>query len=256
LGITKFNFIDKKIIVTGGTRGIGEGIVKAFSQAGAKVFFLGLDTSRGEILESRLRSENLKVSFSQCDVTNEEQVKEVYKKIVDLTGRIDVLINNVGGWENQQSVLNTSLEEWEKIVSMNLRSVFLCSKQIIPVFQSQRSGRIVNISSIGSLTIEKSASSPPYIAAKAGVNALGRVLAAELAEYNVTVNTLAPSTTETERLIEVRSKEQREQMAERTLFSRLSKVEEVVNWVLFLSAPESSYLTGQTISVNGGRLMI
>ena len=135
---------------------------------------------------------------------------EVFKKIVNQAGCVDILINNAGGWENQQSVLNTSLEEWEKIISRNLRSVFLCSKQIIPIFQSQRSGRIVNISSIGSLTIEKSASSPPYIAAKAGVNALGRVLAAELAEYNVTVNTLAPSTTETERLVEVRSKEQRE----------------------------------------------
>ena len=256
LGITKFNFIGKKIVVTGGTRGIGEGIVTAFLQAGAEVFFLGLNTSRGEILESRLRCDNLKVSFFQCDVTNEDQVMEVFKKIVNQAGCVDILINNAGGWENQQSVLNTSLEEWEKIISRNLRSVFLCSKQIIPIFQSQRSGRIVNISSIGSLTIEKSASSPPYIAAKAGVNALGRVLAAELAEYNVTVNTLAPSTTETERLVEVRSKEQREHMAERTFFGRLSKVEEIANWVLFLSAPESSYLTGQTISVNGGRLMI
>lgn len=254
--MTKFDFSRKKIIVTGGTRGIGEGIVRAFLNAGAEVYFLGINASGGKSLETVLRSDHHKVSFLQCDVTNENQVGKVFKDILDETDCIDVLVNNAGGWENQQSVLNTSSEEWERIVSRNLKSVFLCSKQIIPAFQSQRSGRIVNISSIGSLTVVKSASSPPYIAAKAGVNALGRVLAAELAEYNVTVNTLAPSTTVTERLLKVRSDEQRKQMADRTLFGRLSQVDEIANWVLFLSAPESSYLTGQTISVNGGRLMI
>tara|TARA_Y100000590_G_scaffold448017_1_gene584074 strand:- start:821 stop:1585 length:765 start_codon:yes stop_codon:yes gene_type:complete len=254
--MTRFNFNGNKIIVTGGTRGIGEGIVRAFLKSGAEVFFLGLNAQKGGKLESELSSENFKVSFFRCDVTKEDEVKEIFDKIVFHAGNIDVLVNNAGGWENQQSVLKTSLDEWEKIISRNLRSVFLCSKQIIPVFQSQKSGRIVNISSIGSLTIVKSASSPPYIAAKAGVNALGRVLAAELADYNVAVNTLAPSTTETERLVRVRSEDQRKQMAERTLFRRLSTVEEIANWVLFLAAPESSYLTGQTISVNGGRLMI
>jgi 3-oxoacyl-[acyl-carrier protein] reductase len=143
----------------------------------------------------------------------------------------------------------------DKVLALNLTSVFLCARAAIPAFKRQQSGRIVNVGSMAGLsTLQQS--SPPYAAAKAGVHALTRVLAFELGKHGVTVNTLAPGTTASERVVARRTPEQRAAIGKTTLVGRIAEVSDMVGWVLFLAAPESSYLTGQTLAVNGGRLMV
>ena len=141
------------------------------------------------------------------------------------------------------------------MVDLNLKSIFLCAKAAIPAFKRQGSGRIVNIGSMAGVSVLQP-SSPPYAAAKAGVHSLTRVLAFELGKHGVTANAIAPGTTATERVIAVRSQEQLDMIGKGTLIGRIAEVSDIVGWVLFLASPEAGYLTGQTLSVNGGRLMV
>ena len=141
------------------------------------------------------------------------------------------------------------------MVSLNLKSIFLCAKAAIPAFKRQGSGRIVNIGSMAGVSVLQP-SSPPYAAAKAGVHSLTRVLAFELGKHGVTANAIAPGTTATERVIAVRSQEQLDMIGKGTLIGRIAEVSDIVGWVLFLASPEAGYLTSQTLSVNGGRLMV
>ena len=141
------------------------------------------------------------------------------------------------------------------MVDLNLKSIFLCAKAAIPAFKRQGSGRIVNIGSMAGVSVLQP-SSPPYAAAKAGVHSLTRVLAFELGKHGVTANAIAPGTTATERVIAVRGQEQLDMIGKGTLIGRIAEVSDIVGWVLFLASPEAGYLTGQTLSVNGGRLMV
>jgi 3-oxoacyl-[acyl-carrier protein] reductase len=190
-----------------------------------------------------------------CDVTDARRVRAAFERIVGESGRLDVLVNSAGGFWKQLPVEETPEDEWDKVIDLNLKSIFLCAKAVIPVFKQQQSGRIVNIGSMAGVSA-LTMSSPPYAAAKAGVHSLTRVLAFELGKHGVTVNAIAPGTTATERVVAVRSKEQRETIGKSTLVGRIAEVSDMVGWVLFLAAPESSYLTGQTLSINGGRLMV
>lgn len=256
MGKTRFDFNGQTVLVTGATRGIGRGIAEAFAEAGASVYLIGTNGERGAAAEQAIRERGGHVRFLPCDVTVSRQVSKTFERVLAESGRLDVLVNNAGGWKNQQSIAETPEEEWDATVALNLKSVFLCARAAIPIFKRQRSGRVINVTSIGSLTIAgKSYSSPPYVASKAAVNSLTRLMAAELGEYGVTANALAPSTTITERIMAVRSDAQRGNLGDRTALGRLAEVEDIAYWALFLAAPESAYLTGQTISVNGGRFM-
>ena len=243
MGKTVFDFRGQVVVITGGARGIGKGCADAFAEAGARVYVLDLAEPTG------------KATFIACDVTDWQRVKAVFERIAREAGRIDVLVNSAGGFWQQLSVEDTPEEEWDKVIDLNLKSIFLCAKAVIPVFTRQGSGRIVNIGSMAGVSA-MTMSSPPYAAAKAGVHSLTRVLAFELGKHGVTVNALAPGTTATERVVAVRSQEQRDAIGKTTLVGRIAEVSDMVGWVLFLAAPESGYLTGQTLSVNGGRLMV
>ncbi len=256
MGGTKFDFSGQTVVVTGGTRGIGKGIAQGFAGSGGRVYMLGRNQENGLAVESEFRKMGLMARFLPCDVTHSGEVFQTFENILEDSGRLDVLVNNAGGWKRRQSVEDTPEDEWDDVVNLNLKSVFLCAKAAIPAFKRQRSGHIINITSIGALTTAKTFSSPPYIASKAGVHGLTRVLAAELGEYGVTVNALAPATTIPDRLLSGRSTEELKQLGSKTVAGRLAEVADIVGWVQVLATPESSYLTGQSISVNGGRLMV
>jgi NAD(P)-dependent dehydrogenase (short-subunit alcohol dehydrogenase family) len=178
----------------------------------------------------------------------------VFQRIIAEAGRLDILVNSAGGFWKQLSVEDTPEEEWDKVVDLNLKSIFLTAQAAIPAFKRQGSGRIISIGSMAGVSALQP-SSPPYSAAKAGVHSLTRVLAFELGKHGVTANALAPGTTATERVVAVRSKEQRDMIGKGTLVGRIAEVTDMVGWILFLATPEAGYLTGQTISINGGRFM-
>jgi len=255
VGRTRFDFAGQVAAVTGGARGIGQGVADALGAAGARVYVLDIDTTRGQAVAAGIRTRGGAASFLACDVTDAGRVSAVFERLLSEAGRLDILVNCAGGFWRQRSVEDTPEDEWDAVVDLNLKSVFLCAKAAIPAFKRQGSGRIINIGSDTGVTVQLP-SSPPYASAKAGVHSLTRVLAFELARHGVTVNAIAPSTTATERVLAVRSQEQRAHVARLTLFGRLAEVADLVGWVLFLAAPEAGYFTGQTLSVNGGRLMV
>jgi len=255
MGKTLFDFSHQVAVITGAALGIGKRSAQCFAEAGAKVFLIDIDAKGGEAAAQEIRAKGGAASFIECDVTDAAEVKKAFEAAVNQAGRIDILVNSAGGFHAQLAIVDTPEEEWDAVIDRNLKSVFLTAKAVIPVFQKQQSGRIINLGSMAGLTT-LNLSSPPYSAAKAGVHCLTRVLAFELAKYGVTVNAIAPGTTATERVIAVRSEEQRKMIGESTLVGRIAEVEDMVGWVLFLAAPESGYLTGQTIAVNGGRLMV
>ncbi|MBT7856773.1 MAG: SDR family oxidoreductase, partial [Nitrospinaceae bacterium] len=219
-------------------------------------FLVDINEEGGAAAAEKIRTNGGKAEFVACNVTNSSSVEKTFSHVLTATGRIDILVNSAGGWTKQQSVAETPEEEWDHIINLNLKSVFLCSKAATPTFLTQKSGRIINMGSMGGLTASKSNSSPPYGVAKAGVHQLTRLLAADLGPSGVAVNALAPGTTATARVIAARSDEQRGQIGKSTIIGRIAEVDDIVGWILFLASPEAGYLMGQTITVNGGRLMV
>jgi 3-oxoacyl-[acyl-carrier protein] reductase len=255
MGKTIFDFTRQVSAITGGARGIGKGSAEAFAEAGARIYVLDLDKAGGEAVTRGIQDRGGQASFLACDVTDAAEAGATFDRLLSEAGRLDILVNSAGGFWKQLSVEETPEEEWDKVVDLNLKSIFLCAKAAIPAFKRQGSGRIISIGSQAGVTVFQP-SSPPYAAAKAGVHSLTRVLAFELGRYGVTANAIAPGTTATERVVAVRSQEQRDMIGKATLVGRIADVSDMVGWVLFLAAPEAGYLTGQTLSVNGGRLMV
>ena len=254
MGKTSFDFSGQAAVVTGGSRGIGKGSAERFAEAGAKAYLIDIDIELGEAAEAGIRDKGGDATFIGCDLTDSVAVKQMIERIVSEAGSIDIFVNCAGGFHQQLSTGDTPEDEWDAVVDRNLKSVFLTSKHLTPVFEKQNSGCVINLGSMSGITTLQP-SSPPYAAAKAGVHALTRVLAYELGQYNVRVNAIAPGTTATERVIAVRSEEQREMIGKGTLLGRIADVDDMVGWVLMLASPESAYLTGQTIAVNAGRYM-
>jgi NAD(P)-dependent dehydrogenase (short-subunit alcohol dehydrogenase family) len=252
---TTFDFAGQVVVVTGGARGIGRGAAEAFGAAHARVYVVDIDKPAGEAAVRAIRGRGGQATFVACDATSGVGVRTAFERIVAEAGRLDVLVNCAGGFVKQLSVEDTPEDEWDRIVDLNLKTAFLCAQAAIPAFRRQGSGRIVNIGSIAGVTAF-AGTSPPYAAAKAAVHALTRVLAMELGRYGVTANAIAPGTTASERVVAVRGPEQLAAIGRDTPLGRVAEVSDIVGSILFLASPEGGYLTGQTISVNGGRVMV
>jgi 3-oxoacyl-[acyl-carrier protein] reductase len=243
-------FAGRVVAITGSATGMGEGAVSAFANAGAHVYGLDVDAERGRAVAERTHS-----TFLECDVTSSSAVATVFRTVNDDHGRLDVLINNAGGFWEQHTTDSISEPEWDRVVDLNLKGVFLCAQHAIPLLRLSKAGRIINISSLAGQTA-MFRTSPPYAAAKAGVLALTRVLAHELAAEGITCNAISPSAVMTDRIKAVRGPEERVKTAESLPFGRYGEVDDIVSWMLFLASRDASYMTGETVAVNGGRFMI
>lgn len=244
-----WDFSGRVVAITGSAIGMGASAAEAFQKAGAIVYGLDIDDERGTSV-----AQNTNTTYMHCDITDSSAVADTFTRIGSEHGKLDVLINNAGGFWEQLSVEETGEREWDKVIDLNLKGVFLCSQKAIPLLKESSSGRIITLSSLaGQTTMYRS--SPPYAAAKAGVLALSRVLAFELAEAGITSNTIAPSAVLTDRVLAVRGPEERAQTQKTIPLGRYGEVEDIVRWMLFLASDESAYMTGQTVAVNGGRWM-
>jgi 3-oxoacyl-[acyl-carrier protein] reductase len=244
-----WDFADRVVVITGSAAGMGERAVTAFTEAGAQVFGLDVDADAG-----RRSAEGAGATFMECDVTDRSRVVEVFADIGSEAGRLDVLVNNAGGFWHQHTTESLPEEEWDRVIDLNLKGVFLCSQEAIPLLRRSQAGRIITVSSLAGQTAVYR-SSPPYAAAKAGVLALSRVLAYELAEAGITANAIAPSAVLTERIKEVRGPEERAATEATIPLGHYGEVDDIVHWMMFLASDEASYMTGQTVTVNGGRFM-
>ncbi len=238
----------KSAIITGSSRGIGRAIAIALAENGYSVV---VNYDRDEMAASHtvdaIKEIGADVLSIKADVSWKEDAENLINRVMDEWGRIDVLVNNAGILPNPRKIEEISDQEWERVMGINLKGAFYCSRAVVPYMKKQRSGNIVNISSVAGK--EGGTVGAHYAASKAGMIGLTKALAKELAQYNIRVNAVAPGPVDTEFLPE----DLKAKLSKLSLLGRIAKPEEVAHAVLFLI--ENEHITGETINVNGGRYM-
>jgi 3-oxoacyl-[acyl-carrier protein] reductase len=242
---------NKVAIVTGGAGGIGSAIVQRFAREGAKVAIADIDAKAASALVAGLTASGADVIPILADVTNKKSVEDMVKATLQRWGGIDILVNVAGG-ADRKLVVDMTDTDWDHILDMNLKATFLCAQAVLPTMLKQKSGKIVNTSSIYGFTGNATRSS--YAAAKAGVAAFTKSLALEVVKEGITVNAVAPGRVTTPRVRSHYSDEAWAEAVAQIPMGRTGTPEEIASAVLFLVTDENKYVTGQTIHINGAWL--
>ncbi|MBE0409830.1 MAG: glucose 1-dehydrogenase [Anaerolineales bacterium] len=244
---------DRVAIVTGGAKGIGQGVAKVMIQEGAKVAVVDWDEANGKKTALKLQETGGDAIFIKCDVSNEEQVKNMVQKTLEHYGRIDILVNNAGIGV-YKSVLDATSQDWDHCLNVNLKSQFLCSKYTIPHMQAVGKGAIINISSVHSHAAVKGVA--PYAASKGAITTLTRNMAIEYGP-TIRVNAIAPGWVLTPLIQSIFDgysdpAEQQRQVEQRQVMKRIGRPEDIGHAVAFLASDEASFITGTQLFVDGG----
>ena len=238
-------------IVTGAGGGIGGAIVRRFAREGARVAVADIDAGSAKTTAAELAAAGVEALPIVADVTNRKAVGQMTRAVLDRWGRVDILVNVAGGAE-RKPVIDMTAADWDHVVDMNLKSVFLCSQAALPHMLARKYGKIVNISSIYGFTGNATRSS--YAAAKAGVAAFTKSLALEVVNDGINVNAVAPGRVTTPRVRNRYTDEAWAAAVAQVPMRRAGTPEEIASAVLFLATDENSYVTGQTIHINGAWL--
>jgi 3-oxoacyl-[acyl-carrier protein] reductase len=240
---------DKAAIITGAAHGLGKAYAQRFAAEGARVVVADIDADGGEAV-----AEEVGGWARATDTSDWNSVQGLVGETAARLGRIDILLNNAAIYERSTlwkgPLEELPLEEWDRLMAVNLRGVFLCCKAVIPVMKQQRSGKIINVASgtffsgVGDM--------PHYTTSKGGIVAMTRVLAKQLGAWNINVNCFTPGSTLTEEEITDEVMERRRRGAGARALARIEKPEDVVGTALFLASSDSDFITGQTIVVDGG----
>ena len=243
----EFDFKNKTAIVTGGAQGFGLDIAKKFLSFGAKVIIWDFDQKETENIVKKINNENL--SFDIVDVSNFDEVNNVANKITK-SNTIDILINNAGITGPTAELWNYDVNEWKKIVDINLVGTFNCCKVIVPNMIKNNYGRIVNIASVSGK--DGNANASAYSSAKAGVLGLTKSLGKELADKNIAINAVTPAGAKT-RILDQMSKEHVKKMLSKVPRGRFLELNELTSLVCWLSSEENSFSTAAVFDISGGR---
>ncbi len=242
------NVQDRVAIVTGSGQGIGEGIARVLAEAGAKVVINDLVAERVDEVVASFKADGLDVVGHAANVASAEGAQGLVDAAIDAFGQVDILVNNVGiardGW-----LAKMTEEDWDAVLTVNLKSQFLTCRAVAPHMMEQKYGRIINVSSRAWLGGPGQAS---YAASKGAVISLTRTLALEMARYGVTANAIAPALVDTP-LFRGLKEEVQERLIKTIPAKRIGTPADIGNAALFFAAEESSYVTGQTLYVGGGR---
>lgn len=239
------NFTGKVAIVTGSARGIGRTIAEAFAHQGAQVVISDLDQAAVETVASEIGHDAIGV---RADVTESADIDALIETVMQTLGRIDVVVNNAG-ITRDTLIIRMDEKDWDLVLDINLKGAFLVTKASARVMMKQRSGRIVNISSV--VGLGGNAGQANYAASKAGLIGLTKSAAKELCTRGITVNAVAPGFIETEMTHKL-PEAARKLFLDRTLVTRLGTPVDVASAVLFLASDEASFITGQVLAVDGG----
>jgi NAD(P)-dependent dehydrogenase (short-subunit alcohol dehydrogenase family) len=245
-------FQGKVVIVTGGSYGIGRAAAIGFAQRGAKVVVADLDVKRGEETLRRIQDAGGEAIFVKTDVSSEADVQAMVEKTVQTYGKLDCAFNNAGIHKHFVSTIDFTTPDWEEMISVNLKSVWLCMKHEIPQMLKQGRGAIVNTSSAAGLV--GAPSNPAYPASKHGVVGITKSTALEFARKGIRVNCVCPGPTRTgmNEDLTATNPEMVKAMDQKVPMGRIGEPEEVAAAAIFLCSDEASYITGHALPVDGG----
>lgn len=243
----------KVAIVTGASRGIGRAVAERFAREGARV---AVNWVRGEreakgVVEAIERDGGEALAV-QGDVSRSNEVRELVKATVDRFGRVDILVNNAGVMVSK-SLLDTTEDDWDRTIDINLKGAYLCSKEVAPIMLEQRAGKIINMSSNSGLYHPSAMRFTEYVVSKAGMNGLTKAMALALGPY-ITVNAICPGWIKTE-MIEGTDPEVERRILAETALGRWGTPDEVAAAALFLASKDADFITGELLIVAGGRGM-
>ena len=244
----KYDLNNRVAVVTGGAQGFGLAITERFIEAGAKVIIWDIDEKAGREAVDKLKTDN--VSFQIVDVTNFEILNQNLIEIEKKHGKIDIFVNNAGIAGMNTTVAEYPLDEWKKVMNLNLNSVFYCCKAIVPFMLKNNYGRIVNIASIAGK--EGNPNAGAYSTSKAGVIGLTKSIGKELAKKNIAVNCVTPAAAKT-RIFDQMTEEHINYMLSKIPRNKFAKVEELASLVTWLASEENSFSTAAVFDLSGGR---
>lgn len=246
------NLEGKAALVTGASRGIGREIALELARQGANVAvnFSGSEAKANEVVDE-IKALGREAFAVKCDVSNSEEVAAMVKGTIDTFGKLDILVNNAGITKDNL-LMRMKEEEWDDVININLKGVFLCTKAVTRQMMKQRVGRIINIASI--VGVSGNPGQANYVAAKAGVIGLTKTTAKELASRNITVNAIAPGFITTD-MTDKLSEEVKAEMLKQIPLARLGEPKDIAKITAFLASDDSAYMTGQTLHIDGGMVM-
>jgi NAD(P)-dependent dehydrogenase (short-subunit alcohol dehydrogenase family) len=243
-------------IITGGGRGIGKGIALKFAEEGCSTVIADVLVTEGKQTAGEISAKGRAAIFLQCDVSNSRQVQDMVEQVIGKFGKVDILVNNAGIGPLPRSIMDVSEEDWDRVLDINLKGVFLCCKAVVPHMKKKRYGKIINISSMGAIA-------PPapdihYTSAKAGILGFTRDLALELAPFGICVNAILPGAILTDmysQLVPPGTNEEdffAEMGKTANPMGRMGTPEDIAGAALFLASGLSGFVTGDRILVGGG----
>jgi 3-oxoacyl-[acyl-carrier protein] reductase len=248
---------NKVTVITGAAHGIGKAYARRFAEEGAHVVIADIDSGGGQTAAKALMEAGFSAWARATDVRNYLNVEGLMRETADRFGRIDVLLNNAAIYVTQRlwkgPVEDLDLAEWDRVIEVNLKGVFLCCKAAIPIMKQQRSGKIINVAS--GTFFSGSGNMPHYTSAKGGVVALTRVMARQLGEWGINVNCMTPGSTMSEDSVTEEVLKRRESSIDKRAFRRVETPADIVGTALFLASSDSDFITGQLVVVEGGGIM-
>ena len=246
-----FDLSGKVALITGASRGIGQSISIILAQNGAHVICVSRNINDVQSVADKITNQKFVASAVSCDISNTNNVTELVKDIIEKHGRIDILINNAG-ITSDNLLMRMSEDDWDNVLNVNLKAAFTAIKAASRTMIKQRSGRIINISSVVGLM--GNAGQVNYAASKAGLIGMTKSVAREFASRGITANCIAPGYVETEMTNKLKD-EVKSSLNEQIPLGRIGNVEDIAYAVAFLASDEACYITGQTLAVDGGMVM-
>ena len=247
----KFNLKNKIAIVTGASQGIGKIIAFELAKSGAHVVCISRNKKAIESTVDEITQNNGKASSFPCDVSDSDAFMKIILEIIEKNDKIDILVNNAG--ITRDSILvRMSNEDWDDVINTNLKGAFSCTKAVMRYMIKNKFGRIINITSIVGLT--GNAGQANYAASKAGLIGMTKSIAKEVASRGITANCIAPGWIETS-MTDILNEEVKNKLLSQIPMGKIGSPDDIANTVIFLASDEAGYITGQTITVDGGRII-